>query len=355
MRRVSGTVIVLLAVIVAAGVFAGHAIAQSAAVPPPWAYGFATPPPPPPPPGTPAPARGAGAGARGGARGGAPAGPVDETLRHLPGTTQAFTLAQLRDGANIADWYPTDHPPMPDVVQHGRMPDVRACGLCHYPNGKGRPENAPASGQSAAYITQQLMDFKNDNRTSADPRKNNTGIMGTIAKAMTDEEIKTAATYFSSIKWTGAWVTVKETDTVPKTRIAGGLFLNMDDGMTEPIGNRIIEVPEKTENTETFRDPRSGFIAYVPVGTLKKGEALATTGGAGKTVQCSTCHGADLKGLGPVPAIAGRSPSYLVRQMFDMQQSHRKGLWTDLMKSVVAKLSDDDMLQIAAYVASQKP
>lgn len=347
MRHVLSTVIVVSAALAAADVFVG---AQGTAVPPPWAYGFAVPPP----PGT--VRGGGGAGGRGGgARGAAPAAPVDETLRHLPGTTQAFTLAQLRDGANIADWYPMDHPPMPDVVQHGRMPDVRSCGLCHYPNGKGRPENAPASGQSAAYITQQLMDFKNDARVSADPRKGNTGIMTTIAKAMTDEEIKTTATYFSSIKWTGSWVTVKEADMVPKTRIAAGLFLNAEDGMSEPLGNRIIEIPERTENTEAFRDPRSGFIAYVPVGSLKKGEALVTTGGAGKTVQCAMCHGSDLKGLGPVPAIAGRSPSYLVRQMFDMQQGFRKGMWTDLMKGVVAKLNDDDMLQIAAYVAAQKP
>jgi cytochrome c553 len=231
---------------------------------------------------------------------------------------------------------------------------VRACGLCHYPNGKGRPENAGVSGQTEAYILQQLDDFKNGNRMTSDYRKGNTGIMASIAEAMTPEEMKTAAKYFSSIKFT-PWVTVKEAAMVPTTRIAGGLFLSKDDGMMEPIGNRIIEVPENTENTETLRDPHSGFIAYVPVGSIKKGEALVTTGGNGKTIACATCHGQDLRGLGPVPAIAGRSPSYLVRQMFDMQAKNRNGLWTPLMKDVVAKLTDDDMLQIAAYVASKQP
>jgi cytochrome c553 len=147
---------------------------------------------------------------------------------------------------------------------------------------------------------------------------------------------------------------VVETDSVPKTRIAGGMFIALDGNEKEPLGKRIVEMPEKTENTEIMRDPRSGFIAYVPTGSIKKGEALATAGG-GKTTQCSVCHGADLKGLGPVPGIAGRSPSYLVRQMYDMQQGARKGTWTQLMMPVVKNLSEEDLLNIAAYAASRTP
>jgi cytochrome c553 len=125
------------------------------------------------------------------------------------------------------------------------------------------------------------------------------------------------------------------------------MFLALEGGEKEPLGQRIIEMPENTEATEVLRDPRSGFIAHVPPGSIKKGQAL--------TANCGMCHGADLKGLGPVPGIAGRSPSYLVRQMYDMQQGARKGLWTDLMKNVVAKLSEEDMLNIAAYTASLTP
>jgi cytochrome c553 len=79
------------------------------------------------------------------------------------------------------------------------------------------------------------------------------------------------------------------------------------------------------------------------------------TTGAGKTTQCGVCHGPDLKGMGPVPGLAGRSPSYLVRQMYDMQVGARKGIWTDLMKPVVSPLTDDDMIAIAAYLASRTP
>jgi cytochrome c553 len=239
-------------------------------------------------------------------------------------------------------------------VAHGKRPDVRACSLCHYPNGKGRPENAGVSGLPYSYFMQTMADFKSDARKSADSRKANTNIMIAIAKGMTDEETQAAAKYFSSMKWT-QWIKVVEANTVPKTRIAGGMFLKLEGNETEPIGQRIIEAPDDAEHTEALRDPHSAFTAYVPVGSIKKGETLATTGGGGKTTQCSVCHGADLKGLGPVPGIAGRSPSYTVRQLYDMQQGTRKGVWSDLMKPVVANLTNDDMLALAAYTASRVP
>jgi cytochrome c553 len=328
----------LLAFVIAAGVLAAQQ--RSAPVPPPWAFGFATP------PGA-APATPAPAPAPGGAPAAAPA--PDPTPHKLAGSNLSFTAAQIRDGYGPADWFPGDHPAMPDIVAKGkREQQVIACSLCHYPNGKGRPENAAVSGLPYDYFVQTMLDFKNDKRKSSDSRKANTNRMIAFAKAMTDEEIKASAAYFGAIKWT-PWIRVVETDTVPKTRIAGGMFLVLEgaDAGKEPIGQRIIETPEKTEETELLRNPRSGFIAYVPTGSVKKGEALARTG------QCALCHGASLEGLGPVPGIAGRSPSYMVRQLYDMQQGNRKGVWADLMKPVVDKLSNEDMLNLAAYTASR--
>jgi cytochrome c553 len=132
------------------------------------------------------------------------------------------------------------------------------------------------------------------------------------------------------------------------------MFLTLEGNEKEPLGQRIIETPLNAEGTEVLRDARSGFTAYVPMGSIKKGEALVTTG-AGKTTQCGLCHGASLTGLGPVPGLAGRSPSYLVRQLYDMQQGARKGTWTELMKAVVSKLTDDDLVAIAAYTSSRTP
>ncbi len=174
-----------------------------------------------------------------------------------------------------------------------------------------------------------------------------------VAKGATEDEVKVAAEYFAALK-PKPWIRVVETDTVPKTKVAGWMLVAAGGGATEPIGQRIIEMPEDLERTE-LRDSASGFVAYVPVGSIKKGEALVTTGGAGKTIPCGICHGADLKGLGPVPALAGRSPSYIVRQLYDIQHGVRNGLWTELMKAVVAQLSEEDMVSIAAYTASRAP
>ena len=115
--------------------------------------------------------------------GGAPRQP-DTSPKHVPGSSQEFTLAHIRDYWDVGDWFPDDHPPMPNVVVHGRQPHVRGCAMCHMPNGKGRPENAPVVGQPYAYIVQQLNDFKNDLRSSADTRKTNTVQMIEAAKDM---------------------------------------------------------------------------------------------------------------------------------------------------------------------------
>jgi cytochrome c553 len=236
---------------------------------------------------------------------------------------------------------------------------VYACSLCHYPNGKGRPENANITGLTYEYFVQQMIDFRNGARKTSDPRKANTGLMTRFAKMMTDEEIKLAAQYFTAIPVT-PWITVVESATVPKTKPQNGMFLKLegDEAGVEPIGDRIIETPEQIHDTEFLRNPRSGFIAHVPPGSLKKGEALVMSGMTGegsKVTACTVCHGGDLRGLGPVPTLAGRSPSYLVRQLYDMQHGNRNGAWTPLMASVVAHLSTEDMLGAAAYLASLKP
>lgn len=284
----------------------------------------------------------------------APTAPPDTSLKHVPGSDLSFTLAQVVDGFGPADWHPGDHGPMPDIVAHGRRPDVRACSLCHFPNGKGRPENAPVSGLPVDYFVQQMMDFKNGLRTSAEPRKGNAKRMAAYAKAMTDDEIRAAAEYFSSIQWTTTWIKVVETNTVPKTRIlSDGLFLRLEGKETEPLGNRIIEVPENTEASTDLRDDHSPFIAYAPIGSIKKGEALVTTGGGGKTIQCETCHGAHLEGIGPVPPLAGRQASYIARQLYDIQHGARKGPWSGLMQRAVERLTSEDIVDICAYISSR--
>jgi cytochrome c553 len=147
---------------------------------------------------------------------------------------------------------------------------------------------------------------------------------------------------------------VVESKTAPKARVAGAMWVPADGNEREPIGMRILELPENVAQTE-LRDSESGFVAYVPPGSIKKGEAIVMTGDKGRVTACVVCHGPDLRGLGPVPPLAGRSPSYIVRQLYDLRHGSRTGVWSPLMKNVVAKLNEADMVAIAAYTASLAP
>ena len=310
-----------------------RADAPAGATPPPWVYTINAPAPP-----------------------GAPAPPPDDgSPRSVPGSAVRLTRAQLGDLFNPPDWHPDNHPPPPEVVAHGRRPDVRACGYCHYPNGQGRPENSSLAGLPAAYIVQQMADMRAGLRRSAEPKMRPPAAMLAIAKASTVEEDRAAAAYFASFPYR-RWVRVVEAATVPKMIVAGAVFVPLTGAAagTEPIAGRILETPEDVGRAE-LRDSASGFIAYVPPGSVARGEALVTTGGGGRTIACGVCHGADLKGLGAVPPLAGRSPSYTVRQLFDFQHETRNGPWAPLMRAAVQKLTLDDMVAIAAYTASREP
>lgn len=279
--------------------------------------------------------------------------PDGHTLRHVPGSKKVFTQRQIDAAAfSPPDWRPDGHPPMPQIVAHGRKPAVMACGFCHLPNGQGRPENSSLAGLPAGYIIQQMADFTSGRRK---PSKNTIPIeaMTTHETKANAAEIKAAADYFSQVK-PKPWIRVVETRTVPKTHASRWMLVRTAGGGSEPIGHRIIETPVNQELTE-LRDDASGFIAYVPPGSVEKGKALATTGGAGKTINCEMCHGPGLRGKGNVPSIAGRSPSYIVRQLYDFRSGSRNGPDAQLMKPVTAKLTLDDMISLAAYMASLRP
>ncbi len=282
-----------------------------------------------------------------------PAKSADDAPQHVPNSTASFTLAQIGDLFGVPDWHPAGHPPMPEVVAHGKKPDIYACGYCHLPNGLGRPENSSLAGLPAGYIVQQMAEFKTGRRKSAEPTLLPVASMVGLATHADTTQIQAAAAYFARLN-PKPWIRVVETSSVPRTHVAGWMLVVSQPVAMEPIGQRIIEIPENLERTE-LRDDTSGFIAYVPLGSVKRGKTLATTGGAGKTLACATCHGPALKGSGDVPSLAGRSPSYIVRQLYDMQIGARAGPAAQQMAAPVMNLTLDDMVAIAAYTASLKP
>lgn len=264
----------------------------------------------------------------------------------LPGSSRKYTQAQVENDFAPPDWFPEDHPPMPAVVANGRPPAVKACSKCHVTTGGGHPESSDLAGLPEAYIIRQMADFKDGHRKGARATS-----MFPIAKAVTDEEVREAARYYAALP-RPVWNKVVETDTVPKTELRTGGMRFALGGDSEPIGSRIIELPQAPERAD-LRDSRFGFVANVPVGSVARGEALVK--GGGQTPACASCHGPDLKGLGEVPHLTGRSPMYVFRQLNDIKIGTRAGTNAELMEPVVAKLSQDDMLAIAAYLATLSP
>jgi cytochrome c553 len=277
-----------------------------------------------------------------------PAEPDTGKPLQAAGSTRTYTRKEINSQMDSPDWFPDEHPAMPSIVAHGNGKTVRACIGCHLPHGLGHPENSRLAGTTQAYFIRQLADFKSGIRGGE-----GAGAMTRFSKDLTDEEVRDAAGYFTSLA-PKRWTRVVETNSVPKTYFEGTRRLQHDDGATEPIRSRIIEVPENKEQVE-LRSPHASFVSYVPVGSLAKGEALVTTGGGGKTIPCAICHGVGLKGLGDVPSIAGRSPGNIARQIYYFQTGARGGPSAALMKAVVEKLGGDDALAIAAYVASLEP
>ncbi len=265
--------------------------------------------------------------------------------KSLPGSTKSYTPAQIDDLLNPPDWFPDEHPPAPPIVSKGHAAAL-ACGACHLMSGEGHPESAGLTGFTAAYLTQQMADFKSGARKDS-------ARMNAIAKDVSDEEVKQASEWFAKLKPI-PWTKVTEAATVPKTFVGQGrMRFVQPGGETEPIGNRIITVPVD-QTRARLRDPHpgAGFIAYVPVGSIAKGKALVETGGSGRTTACAICHGDSLQGLGNVPRLAGLHPIYLARQLYLFKDGTRNGVDAALMKKPVARLTDDDILNVSAYLAS---
>jgi len=276
----------------------------------------------------------------------------DGTPRRVPDSTAGYTVTQLRDLFAAPVWHPEEHPALPPIVAQGRKPAVFACGVCHRADGPGGPENANIAGLPAAYIIQQMADYKSGARTTTLPDRAPQKNMIALSKAITDDEVREAAAYFSA-RTPRHNVRVVEAADVPKTVVGGWFLADARTGEREPIGARIIEMPENTEQFEN-RDTHSRFVAYVPPGSIAKGKALAA-GVPDRIASCATCHGADLKGLAGIPPIVGRSPSYAVRQLIEFKNGARNGTAAALMKPVVAGMTLDEMIALAAYLSSQAP
>ena len=263
----------------------------------------------------------------------------------VAGSSLQYSQVEIDNKFSAPDWFPEKHDPMPNVVQFGKKPKVWACASCHLASGLGHPESSTLAGLSETYMVQQLEAFASGQRVDY------SGHMNRMAALLTKEEMQEVSKWFASLTPT-SFITVKEVATVPKTYVDETRMRQIDlvDKAEEPIGNRIIEVPQDKGEIHK-RAPYGKFISYVPIGSIKRGEALVKTGN-GKTIPCASCHGADLSGSTIGPAIAGNFGIYTVRQLHGFKGGTRASSQSVMMAPVVASLSDEDIVDIAAYLSS---
>lgn len=280
--------------------------------------------------------------------------PIDNVAPlNVPGTSARFTAADLADTAVARDWFPGEHSLLPGDLAASRS-DKFACAYCHLPDGSGRPENAKLAGLSRSYIFAQVRALHVGERQPGKSGWAPTVLMqGSIAD-MTDTQILAAADYFSQQR-NISFVRVLERGFAPAHKAACGIYVP-DAGRPVALKQRIVEMPAEAWRFEA-RDPHTGYIAYVPKGSIERGRKLASTGDNGRTQPCAACHGADLRS-GPDlegPPLAGRFATYLFRQLFGFQSGTRAGDITLPMQAVVANLTQAEMIDLAAYAASMKP
>ncbi len=120
-----------------------------------------------------------------------------DTFRGAPGPTRSASCV-------TSSWRRIG---IPTIIQPclcgswvGRNPDVYACGFCHRADGRGGPENANLAGLPAAYIVQQMADFKNGARGTSLASRLPPQAMIAVSRAVSAAEIDAAAAYFSAVK-----------------------------------------------------------------------------------------------------------------------------------------------------------
>ncbi|MEP6884229.1 MAG: cytochrome C [Gammaproteobacteria bacterium] len=273
---------------------------------------------------------------------------------HLANSRVAFTDAQLVDLFFAPDWHPESHSAMPEIVLHGRAPGIYACGYCHLPSGQGRPENAALAGLPAAYIVEQVADIKSGARRSAwhGEAYRPVDLMREVAANAAESDVAVAAQYFS-VQTLKPRVTVIERTRIPRMRVVGWIYAIDPRGGRENLGQRLIEwAPDATRHEH--RDDEMLYNAFVPSGSVRRGREIARVGAAGQLPSCTSCHGEHLQGVGLIPPLAGRSPTYLLRQLVAFKTKERAGSGAAPMQVVAAALGMSDMIAVTAYAATQQ-
>ena len=251
-----------------------------------------------------------------------------------------------------ADWYPDDHPPMPEIVARGRESDklraVRPLPLSER-TGQARERSgrrparrvhpAAAGGVQERHAAERRPEEgqhqRNDSDRPAPDRRRDEGGRPSISRPSS-----------------GGHGSRSSRPRPCRRRSPGmnGLFLPQPGNETEPLGKRILEVPE---NPDVHRAGARPAIGHARLRARRQHQARRgdrhdgrrEDGGSARSATAPICRAS-----APFHRIADRQTSYIARQLYDYQAGTRE---SPLMKPVVAKLTEDDMIAIAAYLGSK--
>lgn len=163
------------------------------------------------------------------------------------------------------------------------------CSLCHGRGGQSVSPTFPRlAGQRAAYIQEELMEFRDGTRQDPD-----------------------AEAYM--------W----------------GMASQLDNDLIEALGHYYENLQPPPAEAE---DPK----------LVSMGKALFEGGDPGAGVPpCQVCHGPQAQGVGPLPRLAGQHVAYLVKQM----RSFKEGLRASpVMEPIMRNLTGDQMEDVANYL-----
>ena len=185
-------------------------------------------------------------------------------------------------------------PAVPDTLQQR----IAACAACHGTHGEGSPGSGffpRLAGKPAAYLARQLANFQNGLRQYAP--------MEYTVRGLSPQYLREIANYFAA------------------------------------------------QQVPYARSP----VPPVPAQTLQRGEQLVTQGDAARGVPaCARCHGSQLTGVQPdIPGLVGLPYDYISAQLGAWRTHTRAALAPDCMAEVAGRLSESDIMAVAAWISSR--
>jgi len=183
-------------------------------------------------------------------------------------------------------------PPDPSTLDATQLVS-NACSKCHGVNGVSTSPLFPIlAGQVPGYIESELRLFRQRGRSDPHAR----AFMWGIARALTDEQIKGVALYFSS-----------------QPAVAG-----------------------KASSNPALAD---------------KGKVLYENGHPERDIEaCTVCHGHSGEGVNTQPRIAGQHRDYLLLEMVQYRSGLREN---KVMQHVTEKLTDDEIAALVEYISTK--